>query len=272
MASIEQACLDEINRARTEPDKYAALLQPMLSCFEGTLLKLPGKTPLRTNEGIAAVQEAITFLQTTAPVSPLQRLSAGLTAAAADHVADMQKHALTGHTGSDGSSPFDRMSRHGAWQGSAAENIAYGSEEGGSARDRTIQLIIDDGVSNRGHRSNIFNPNFKVLGVAEGPHPKLGRSLCTTFAGGYAEGGASAGASSGDDVAATTAGLAAASLSTSAVPSAAATPKAPPGGKVSVSTSTVVEGKKKTTTTTTVVTDAAGNKRTTVQTKVETSG
>ena len=54
MASIEQACLDEINRARTEPDKYAALLQPMLSCFEGTLLKLPGNV-LRTNEGIAAV-------------------------------------------------------------------------------------------------------------------------------------------------------------------------------------------------------------------------
>ena len=63
---------------------------------------------------------------------------------AASHAADLGKSGITGHTGSDGSSPFDRMNRHGKWLGAAAENIAFGD---GTPRDRIIQLIIDDGVA-----------------------------------------------------------------------------------------------------------------------------
>jgi uncharacterized protein YkwD len=60
----------------------------MLSRFEqGTLLKQPGKTTLRTKEGPAAVNEAIEYLNRLAPVAPL-KWNEELAKAARDHVVD----------------------------------------------------------------------------------------------------------------------------------------------------------------------------------------
>lgn len=47
------------------------------------------------------------------------------------------------------------------------ENIAYGKE---TAKEAIIDLAIDDGVSKRGHRKNLFKQNFSEVGICEGDH------------------------------------------------------------------------------------------------------
>lgn len=59
---------------------------------------------------------------------------------------------MTGHAGTDGSKSSERVSRYGEWNGSCGENISYGCKTGESI---VMQLFVDDGVANRGHRTNL---------------------------------------------------------------------------------------------------------------------
>ena len=263
-AQVEQEALKEINAARTDPAAYAAHVKPMLALFEGNVLKIPGQTPLITNEGPDAVNELLTFLQGAKAVPALDRVSPGMCAAARDHAVDLGKSGGTGHDGSDGSSPFDRLNRHGEWLSAAAENIALGD---GTARDRVVQLLIDDGVASRGHRLNIFNPAFRVLGVADGPHPEYGSLQVQTFAQDYTEGKSAAAATTSPAKPA-----AAKPVAVKPATSPAGKPTPPPGGRVDVKTSVVKSGNKKTTTVTTVTTQADGSSSTTVETREEIIG
>jgi uncharacterized protein YkwD len=145
----------------------------MLQRFDGTLLDRPGRPPLRTDEGVAAVQEAIAALRTRRPLGPLQ-WSKGLAAAAADHVRDQGPIGGLEHRGTDRSDPARRASRYGRWVQGIAENIAYGEN---SAREVVIQLLVDDGVAGRGHRDNLLSPSWGVAGIACGPHRRY-RQMC----------------------------------------------------------------------------------------------
>jgi uncharacterized protein YkwD len=167
--------LTELNAVRANPSPYAANLYELLPLFHGTLIKKPGMmVSIRTNEGAPAVREAINALQRQAPLSGLM-LSSGMSAAAADLVNDQRQTGNMGHTGSDGSSPGSRLNAHGSWQMSYSENVDYGPFLTG--RDVVVDLLVDDGVPDRGHRHNIFDANAHVVGIACGPHPKL-RSMC----------------------------------------------------------------------------------------------
>jgi len=76
------------------------------------------------------------------------------------------------------------MNRYGKWLITAGENCAYGTKTG---KEIVAQLLIDDGVMNRGHRKNILNPIFKKVGIGyndEGKAP-YGAVSVMDFAGGY---------------------------------------------------------------------------------------
>lgn len=180
---IEREVFAELNAVRTNPSGYAANLSALLPLFNGTLIKRPGSTvSIRTNEGATAVREAIAALQRQAPVPSLV-LSSGMSAAAQDLANDQRRTGDLGHTGSDGSSPGSRLGAHGSWQQSYSENVDYGPFLTG--RDVIVDLLVDDGVPDRGHRRNIFDGNARVVGIACGPHPRL-RSMCVADqAGGY---------------------------------------------------------------------------------------
>ena len=83
---------------------------------------------------------------------------------------------ISGHTGSDGSSMSARLNRYGDWIGKIGENIDFG---GKTAKDIVLSLIVDDGVTNRGHRANLLSPDFVKTGVACAKHSQW--EVCTVL-------------------------------------------------------------------------------------------
>lgn len=183
LTAFEQDVLAELNQARTHPGRYAEHLADLRRYYHGRELHRPGEPILLTQEGLPALIEAIAYLETVQPLTELIP-SKGLSLGAAAHVIDQARSGALGHGGSDGSEPWDRMNRHGAWQYTAAENISYGNND---ARGVLIQLIVDDGTPGRGHRLNIFNPDYRFVGIACGPHSHFGLMCVMDFAGAYAE-------------------------------------------------------------------------------------
>ncbi|HEX8312837.1 MAG TPA: CAP domain-containing protein [Chthoniobacteraceae bacterium] len=170
--SISSEVLAEMNLARTAPQQYAQLLAQRMANYKG-------------REGHRVVEEAVRFLQRAEPL-PALSLSEGMSKAASLHVADQGSRGARGHRGSGGTSPWGRMARFGQHLGYAGENIHYGSRD---ARGIVMALIVDDGVRGRGHRKNIFSRNFRVTGIAAGPHSSY-RSMCVMgFASGFIERG-----------------------------------------------------------------------------------
>jgi len=183
LSPLEKAVVNEMNLARSSPKAYLSLLEQFKKYYDGKLLKLPGETPILTKEGTSAVVEASGSLRSQKPVSPLSP-SNGMTFGAKDHLRDLRTSGASQHKGSDGSQAWDRVNRYGTWQKIIGENISLGHTK---ARNIVMTFIIDDGVPSRGHRRNIFNPDFRLVGVACGDHPAY-RTICViTFAGGYRE-------------------------------------------------------------------------------------
>jgi len=181
---LERGILEEMNRLRRNPGGYAAYLEELLPRFSGTRLEQPGRAALRTEEGAAAVREAIGVLRKTRGMGGL-RWSPGLSAAARDHVRDQGPVGGMGHNGQDRSTPAARVNRHGRWRGALAENISYGD---GDARDVVVQLLIDDGVPGRGHRRTLLYPDYRVAGVSCGPHASYRQMCVIDYAIRYQEG------------------------------------------------------------------------------------
>lgn len=172
--ALEDAIVEEHNLARQEPKVYAAHLEALRRQFDGRLLRFSGEPSILTQEGVAAVDEAIDYLKKADPL-PALISSDGMSKAAADHVRDQGPKGATGHEGSDGSKPWDRVGRYGTWDVVVGENLSYGPDR---ARRVVMGLIIDDGVPDRGHRTNIFSDEFRFIGVACGSHRTF-RTMCT---------------------------------------------------------------------------------------------
>ena len=151
------------------------------SYYKDKAVRFPDGRILETNEGVAAMDEAIAFVRSLKPVAPLE-VRRGMMSGAKIHLDDMKKSGRFGHIGSNGSKPEDRLNIFGTWQESVGENLVY---EHRSARNDVIGMLIDDGVATRGHRKNIFKPEFRVIGLAIDPPSKERTMAVITFAGGF---------------------------------------------------------------------------------------
>jgi len=90
--------------------------------------------------------------------------------AAKDHVRETGKLGMLGHSGADGSTATERISRYGKIVGQSAETIVYGDK---AALEAFLAIVIDDGVKTRGHRKIVFNNSLRKFACFFGPHKKF---------------------------------------------------------------------------------------------------
>jgi len=78
--------------------------------------------------------------------------------AAGRHAKDMSGNNLSGHTGSNGSSPFDRISDAGYHWSACGENVAYGYA--------SVKDVVAGWKTSPGHCRNMMDAGFRELGAA----------------------------------------------------------------------------------------------------------
>lgn len=184
LSAAENEFLAEINLARTQPQQYAAYVEEFKKYYQDKRLLLPGHArAISTFEGLAAVDDAISYLRAAQPVTPLEASEPAFLAAK-DHAVDLMKNGITGHIGSDGTKPNERVDRYGRWLGSIGEAILYKTD---TARNNVIGLIIDDGNTARGHRKDLFNPDYHFAGLSISEPGAGGRVCVIDYVGGFSK-------------------------------------------------------------------------------------
>lgn len=171
--SFEEGVFAELNRFRSDPAAYTEYLSDYRPRFEGKLLVADddSEIDIMTREGVAAVDEAIRDLRRERPLPTLE-WSDALARAAADHVAIQSRSGAVGHY-TKGRGPGERMKARGGGP-YVNEVITYGHHTPEGVVD---QLLIDDGVPDRGHRFSLLRSTHRYAGVACGRHP-VHRTMC----------------------------------------------------------------------------------------------
>ncbi len=184
LSTLEKDVITELNKVRTDPKGYAEnQVTKYRALYQGNLIVRPGEISMSTNEGVSAVDECYKVLMATSPMGTLTP-SKGMSKASQDLVSSQSGTNDIGHNASDGSDPFTRMERYGRYSGNAAENVDYGYND---AEKIVLALLVDDGVSSRGHRANILDDRLHYIGVAAGTHKLYRYMFVMDFAGGYTE-------------------------------------------------------------------------------------
>jgi uncharacterized protein YkwD len=180
MKQEEKEMIYEINLLRSNPSGYIQYIQPMLDAAISTLRNhgkgsrnysvsystawKNGKQKTTTDtvwhysneEEVKALQSLVNDLKSMKSLSILQPDS-GIYLATIYFAADQDRNKWKLlHTGTDGSSPWDRIRRF-------SPTMQYGNENGGgrfpqpTAKDIVIMLLIDSGIPGYGHRYNMLN-------------------------------------------------------------------------------------------------------------------
>jgi serralysin len=147
----DQYMLELLNRARLDPQAEANRL-------------LPGGN---LNEGIT------TGPMITATAKQALAFNLNLFNAAQAHSQWQLANNIFSHTGASGTSSSTRITNAGYPSGSATgENIAWQGTTPGAAdlttfvRQEQDSLFVDAGIDNRGHRTNMLNPNYREIGIS----------------------------------------------------------------------------------------------------------
>lgn len=184
MTKAEREMIYEINIVRSTPKVYIKILDSMLKQANETLKEYgkgyknysltisttekDGKTVktidttwhYTNEEQVKAISTLIDDLKKIEHL-PILKPDEGIYKAATKHVNDQKLHDWTlMHTGSDGSAPWDRITKFSPSMSFGNENIAGNSAHIVTARDIVLQLLIDSGIPSYGHRYNLLDRSW----------------------------------------------------------------------------------------------------------------
>jgi uncharacterized protein YkwD len=158
-----QYMLQLLNEARTDPSGAAAFIQSNITPDIQATLNYYGVNLSSTLQAISSAT----------PQPPLA-WNAQLSQAAQAHSQDMATNQFQSHTGSNGSSPTQRIQQAGYNNAQTVGENAY--SYAASVDDAMEAFLLDWGVSDDGHRANI-----QQMGVsAEGAYRDVGIGLVNT--------------------------------------------------------------------------------------------
>lgn len=179
--SVLQDFADEHNKLRMNPRSFIPALQDRVYRLDkhNRIVVKPGVT-VKTVEGSIPILEAIEFLEKVTPIPGELQMSATLCNIAQQHAEDLGSSGLTGHLSSDSRSLSDRFDRFVEDCEYIGENIAFGYDK--TARDFLLDLLVDDGVADRSHRTLLFNTEFDVFGVGYADHSTFDKCLVINYA------------------------------------------------------------------------------------------
>lgn len=189
LKELSYSLSESINKLRSNPSYLIPYLENRLKNFKDEYVYVPpisdknsnlnmnlksnnntniinNNTPILFVEGKKAVEEAINYLS---KLTPLYEYSHNnyLLKIASEHSIDLGVNGLISHEGSDGKSLVDRIEKVCDWNGMLSENLEFGSN---TCEDILCTWVIDDGVSLRTHRSNLFSDRYKYFGVSVNSH------------------------------------------------------------------------------------------------------
>lgn len=105
----------------------------------------------------------ITDLKRTQTNLPFLDPDHGLFVMASTHAADLkERNGIISHQSSTGKDFVQRIKEAGKYR-CGAENVFVGTPK---ALDALILLLIDKGVKDKGHRKNLLDPGFTLMGVS----------------------------------------------------------------------------------------------------------
>lgn len=151
MKTEEMEMIKEINLMRKNPKGYIFYVRLYVEEF-----KKAGWDAMTTQDEVNSANELIGELERLGPLSILKP-HRDLHQVAVEHGEHMRRIGQVTHSGSDGSQPYERIRKKTSLQ-DGNENLVGG---GNNVRESVIMLLVDSGISNRGHRKALLNPSWK---------------------------------------------------------------------------------------------------------------
>jgi len=165
-SAIGKKAFEYLNEIRVNSKKAIEDLNQLKQFYKDKFYCNPSLPVIvETKEGTAAIEDAIAFLQKMEPVSRLV-WDDTLVKTSASLIDLFEKQGAVSH-GQKDLSFTKRIGEQNRSNSRSAENIALGRND---PKDIVLSMVIDDGLTSRRNRLNLFDAGFSKVAIVIGGH------------------------------------------------------------------------------------------------------